>query len=202
MVSHLINTLALLATALSHPTSYPDILPRQTFGGAGDCDNEWVISSVTSDTTSWSPVTVADGLSCTSDALEECTVGETYTKSFSLTVEAGVDIDFGEVFGMDSSVSYTWTTATGYSVGEPCPPGGYVCGLTYTNNVANVAGIQNNVMVGDCVSNGDIVGSQPYSFTAPVTVGPDAQVTFAACISAASPNQTAVEGTPSCPGGF
>ena len=93
MLPHLINALALLATALSHPTSFSGILPRQTFGGAGECENEWVTSTVTSDTTSWSPVYVADGESCTSDALEECTVGETYTKSFSITVEAGVDID-------------------------------------------------------------------------------------------------------------
>lgn len=93
MLPHLINALTLLATALSHPTSFPSILPRQTFGGAGECDNEWVVSTVTSDTTAWSPVYVADGESCTSDALEECTVGETYTKPFSLTVESGVDID-------------------------------------------------------------------------------------------------------------
>ena len=93
MLPHLINALTLLATALSHPTSFSDILPRQTFSGTGECGNEWVISTVTSDTTSWSPVYVADGESCTSDALEECTFGETYTKSFSITVESGVDID-------------------------------------------------------------------------------------------------------------
>ena len=93
MLHHLINALTLSATALSHPTSFPDILPRQTFGGAGECYNEWVISTVTSDTTSWSPIVVADGESCTSDALEECTVGQTFTKSFSVTVESGVDID-------------------------------------------------------------------------------------------------------------
>lgn len=107
-----------------------------------------------------------------------------------------------EAFGIDDSISYTTTTATGYTIGEPCPPGGYVCGLTYTNNVANVAGMQNNVMVGDCVTAGDVVKTQPYSFAAPVMLGPDAQVTFASCVTAASPNQTAVEGTPSCPGGF
>ena len=93
MLSHLLNALTLLAPALSHPTSFPDIFPRQTFGGAGECYNEWVISTVTSDTTSWSPIVVADGESCTSDALEPCTVGQTFTKSFSITLEAGVDID-------------------------------------------------------------------------------------------------------------
>lgn len=93
MLPHLINAMALLSTAISHPTSFPNILPRQTFGGAGECYNEWVIATVTSDTTAWSPVSVVDGESCTSDALEECTVGQTFTKSFSITVESGVDID-------------------------------------------------------------------------------------------------------------
>ncbi len=107
-----------------------------------------------------------------------------------------------DVFSLDSSISYTTTTATGYTVGEPCPPGGYVCGLTYTNNQANVAGIKSTVIVGNCAIAGDVVGTEPYAFTAPVMVGPDAQVTFAACISRASPNQTAVEGTPVFPGDF
>ena len=92
MLPHIINFLAILATAYSLPASLPDILPRQTYGGDGYCNNGYRYS-VTSDTTAWSPVTVADGEACTSNAVEPCTVGQSFTKSFSITQEVGASVD-------------------------------------------------------------------------------------------------------------
>lgn len=72
------TALTLFSTALSLPTSLLDVLPRQTCGDDGDdgtCDDDYDYT-VTSNTTAWSAVTVADGESCTSDAVEPCAVGQ------------------------------------------------------------------------------------------------------------------------------
>lgn len=79
----------------------------------------------------------------------------------SPTQVATITSDNEEIFSLDTSISYTITTATGYTVGEPCPPGGYVCGLTYTNSQANVAGIKSTVITGSCAIAGDVVKTEP-----------------------------------------
>ena len=66
---------------------------------------------------------------------------------------------------------------------QPCPAGGYICGLTYTKNEAHVSGVKTTYVTSNCATAGDVLKNEDYSLTAPVMVGDNAQITFAACIS-------------------
>ena len=64
--------------------------------------------------------------------------------------------------------------------------------MTYTKNEAHISGVKTTYVTGNCATAGDVVKTEDYSLTAPVVMGDTAQVTFAACISASSPNQDTV----------
>ncbi|KAI9755744.1 MAG: hypothetical protein M4579_004174 [Chaenotheca gracillima] len=200
MLAQALTTSLLFAAAIAQPT---DLKARQYGGGALSCTDTSSYELSEPPTTVEGDVVVATGQTCTSTTNDPCTVGANWSKSFGITTTVGGGFDVDEIFSLDASVSYTTTTTTGFSIGEPCPKGGYVCGLTYQLNQAHVKGKENYYYAACGAINGELEKSEDFEFTAPVMVGDGPQVTYAACIAENSPNQdTDSVGVPLCPGTF
>jgi hypothetical protein len=192
-VPRIVYAAALAAMATASP-----LIARQCDTCASCTDSEsYTVSSTQQYTPDWQPVS---GQACTSDNTDTCTVGESASVSLGVTVTVGGSLNFGDIISLTSSVSYSYTTTTGQSIGETCPKGGYVCGLVYQNQVANITGQKILTYEGDCVLAGQQESSNIYNFLAPIMIGNTPQITFAACISNSSPNKDTSVGLGMCPG--
>jgi hypothetical protein len=186
--------------ALSAATIASPLIPRQCDTCASCTDVEsYTVNSTTQYTPDWQAVS---GQACTSDNEDTCTVGESASVSLGVTVTEGGSLNFGDIASIATSVSFSYTTTTGESIGETCPKGGYVCGLIYQNQMVNITGQQILTYEGDCALAGTQESNNVYNFLAPIMIGDTPQVTFAACISNSSPNQNTSVGLQMCPGGL
>ena len=193
----LFNTF-LSATALAAIAAASPLGARQCATCAYCTDSEsYTVSSTAQYTPDWQAVS---GQACTSDTEDTCTVGASTSVSLGVTVTAGGSLNFGDIASLTSSISFSYTTTTGESVGETCPKGNYVCGLMYQNQMANITGQKILTYEGDCALAGEQESSNVYNFLAPIMIGSTPQVTFAACISNSSPNKNTSVGLQMCPG--
>jgi hypothetical protein len=174
-------------------------LEARQYTGSQQCTDStsYKVDSSTAGPSSWTPVS---GQACTSDKDDTCTVGAQASVSLGVSITTGGSLDLGEIAHIDTSVTWSYTTTKGESIGETCPKGGYVCGLLYQNQLATVKGKKIKTYGGTCVLAGQQESSDDYEFTAPVMIGDTPQITFKACISNSSPNKDTSVGLDLCPG--